>query len=197
MVFPCKAEIRDFTEIGLRLKQVDLVSRAVCVHKSPTGHFHPASKVRIRACLRSTQTTQEGRRSYSARGSAACRPQRQLAAARGKERSCCSSRGWEAKAWGLEELFPRGQEGKNSRREAAQNLDQVLRLLRGNHPELQGADHFGALWARGRSYLNADWHSVLESFLPLLLSAAFYIGCSSAQTCTNGLDYSYSGKKTV
>lgn len=194
LVFPCKAEIR---EIGLRLKKVDMVSLAGCVWKSPIGHFHPASKVSTRACLRSILTTQEGRRSYSARGNAAHHPQRQLAAARDKERSCCSSRGWEAKAWGLEELFSREQEGKNSRREAAQNLDQVLWLLRGNHPELQGADHFGALWAKGRGYLNAGWHSVLEILLPLLLSAGFCTGCSFAQACTNGLDYSYSGKKSV
>lgn len=44
MVFPCKPEIRVCTEIGLRLKQVDVVSPAGCVWKPPAAHFHQHPK---------------------------------------------------------------------------------------------------------------------------------------------------------
>lgn len=112
LVFPCKLEIRDCTETGLKLKQVDVYSWS--------------SRLCAKATCRTPKPAQEAlwgaySRHKKAEGAtllgenAACHPQRQLAAARDEGRSCCLSRGWEAVAWGgLGGLFARGQEGKDS-----------------------------------------------------------------------------------
>lgn len=182
--------------MGLRLKQVDVISPAGYVWKPSMAHFHPVFKAGTRPCLRSS-------RHKKAEGAALlgenadCHHQRQLAAARDKGRSCCLRQHERQWLEGLECYLQGNRREKTQRGSSTESKSSHVAIEMGP----SRATRCRSLWCTlgYRQGLAECWHSVLEILLPCLLSPGFYTGCSSTQTCANWLDYSYiyAGRKQL